>query len=440
MTYAVYARMAGFGSNPTMLIELDTGATATTTNQPRAALGTCVCPANTGGGQSYAFVPLTDMFSSNVLVKFNGTNTLRCTDIGGSQVYNFNYLILVPVTNTATLRPYISAGYPYPSAKGVGVDGSISFTIANRYNDGQYQQHSVVVESNNVSPLVLSNNSAGTMVSYTLSQLLAPNSTNTLRAIFKDSAGVSMTNTWTFTTENPPVIPTSYAQPIGSEANRGFGIFIVKGDDNATGSDFPPTVARAEQQLAGTLTNSITLQPYANEALNNGLYTETNVINYDINLMDTAPLILNSLTNFPDIATATNNIAMEAEMYVQLAAGVYTFGVTSDDGFKLSTGPTPTGTNLTLGVFDGGRPSSETTFDFIVQTNGLYPMRLLYFKSQLGGDDLEFYSISRTNGTRILINDSEQYECHQGFPGGYHHGCKRGTNPESFAQRKCNTV
>lgn len=92
-------------------------------------------------------------------------------------------------------------------------------------------------------------------------------------------------------------------------------------------------------------------------------------------------------------------------MYVQLSACVYTFGVTNYDGFKITTGPMPAVTNFTLGVFDSGRPSSETMFDVFVQTNGLYPMRLLYFKSKLGGNDLELYSINRTNGARILIND-----------------------------------
>jgi hypothetical protein len=96
---------------------------------------------------------------------------------------------------------------------------------------------------------------------------------------------------------------------------------------------------------------------------------------------------------------------MAASMYVQLSPGAYTFGVTSDDGFEFSTGPTLGSTNMTLGEFDAGRGSSETTFSFIVQANGVYPMRLLHFKAQLGGGGVELYSVNPNNGTRILLND-----------------------------------
>src|SRR5207244_3903522 len=85
-----------------------------------------------GRAQNWTFVPLKDFSSSNVLINFPGTNTFRCTCIGSDQNYNFTYLILVPATNTATLRPYISAGFPFPGAGGVAPDQLISFTIANR--------------------------------------------------------------------------------------------------------------------------------------------------------------------------------------------------------------------------------------------------------------------------------------------------------------------
>ena len=184
----------------------------------------------------------------------------------------------------------------------------------------------------------------------------------------------------------------------------GFALQIAKGDDSATNVDFPPSVARAEAQLAGTLTNSTTGLPYANEALNNGNYTETNVINYAID-----PLfygIFSPTNPFPDIpAGGSNDVAMAALMYVQLSPGAYSFGVYSDDGFQFTAGSSPANTNLVLGIADYGRAAAETAFSFIVQSNGLYPMRLLYFKSQFNGGGVELYSISRSNGTRILLND-----------------------------------
>jgi hypothetical protein len=403
LTYTVYARMAGFGDNPVMLMERLASPTVTSSNQPRASLGTFVCP-NTGGAQNWTFVQLKDFFSNPVQVRLPGTNTLRLTCIGSDGNYNVNYLILVPSTNTAVLRPYLASGFPYPGAGGVNPDQNISFVIANSSTNlvvpGSIQ---LFLNSTSVtSGIVVSNNAAGAGVSYQPPALMSPG-TNTLLVIYSDGL-VSLTNQWQFTVAALTIIPPAYALPVGSAAGAGFTLQIAKADDGSTNVDFPPSVARAEAQLAGTLTNSITGLPYTNEALNSGNYTETNVINYAID-----PLFYGifSPTNlFPDLpAGGTNDVAMAALMYVQLSPGAYSFGVYSDDGFQFSAGPTPVNTNLVLGVADYGRAAAETAFSFIVQTNGLYPMRLLYFKSQFNGGGVELYSINRSNGTRILLND-----------------------------------
>src|SRR5205823_5006991 len=77
----------------------------------------------------------------------------------------------------------------------------------------------------------------------------------------------------------------------------------------------------------------------------------------------------------------------------------------SDDGFRQTVGPTVCDTNFVLGEFilDRGN-GTPSTYQFIVQTNGLYPMRLLYWQGRFGGN-VEFYSINRTNGVATLIND-----------------------------------
>ncbi len=403
VTYAVYARMAGFGGNPTMLLERTASPLATTTNQPRAALGTFVCP-QTGGVQDWTFVPLKDFFSNPVLVDFPGTNTFRVTDIGSSGSYNLNYLILVATTNTATLRPYLASGFPYPGLAGVQPDQNISFAIANRQTSVSSVQ--VLLNSTDItSSSAISNNAAGTTVSYQPSPLL-PAGTNTLQVVINDGT-VLQTNTWQFTVVTLPVIPASYALPTNALTARGFTLQIAKGDDSATNKDFPASIARAIAQLNGTLTNSQTGLPYANEALNGGNYSETNDIDYEIDSFFHPPFFATPTPSlFPDLPPgSSNNVAMAATMYVQLSAGIYAFGVTSDDGFLLTTGPTPAGTNLTLAVFDGGRAPAETATTFIVQTNGLYPMQLIYFKAQFNGGGVQLYSINRTTGIRVLLND-----------------------------------
>jgi hypothetical protein len=249
---------------------------------------------------------------------------------------------------------------------------------------------------------VLSNNAAGTLVTYQpgFANILA-SGTNTAEVIFGDGS-VLQTNSWQFTVQSYAVLPTSWALPLTASYSPGFDEQIAKGDDSATATDFLPSVARAVAQLAGTLTNSITGQPYANEALNGGAHIEANTINYAI---DPSFNGLFSPTNpFPDIAVGTsNNVAMAATMYVQLSPGLYSFDVYSDDGFEFSAGSTPTSTNMILGAANFGRAPSTTQFEFLVQTAGLYPMQMIYFKSQLGGGGVELYYNGASGN--VLLND-----------------------------------
>jgi hypothetical protein len=319
------------------------------------------------------------------------------------------YLILVPQTSGATLRPYLASGFPFPAAANVGPDQRISFVIANRQTAVAPGSIQVFLNAVNVtSGIALSNNAAGTAVNYQPPALL-PTGTNTLQVIFTDGS-VSLTNQWQFTVASLPIIPTAFALPLSLANGVGLSIQMARAPDDSTNTDFPPTIARALAQLAGTLTNSLTGQPYTNLAGGpggNGNYLELNAVNYDITGTPQGSYTFNFKTNFPYVpASGTNNfMAMAANMYLYLPAGVYTFAVRSDDGFQLTTGPAPTSTNLTLGIFDAGRGNDNPTqFEFIVQTNGLYPMRLIYDQGEFGGN-IEFYSVNRTNGTPVLIND-----------------------------------
>jgi hypothetical protein len=404
VTYAVYARMSGFNTDPFMSFERMATPEVSTTNQPGAILGEFNAP-QTGGTQDYTFVPLTDFFSNPVLINFGGTNTFRTTDIGGNGAYNVGYLLLVAVTNNATLRPYLTAGFPFPGAQNASPAQSVSFTIANRQTAVVPGSIQLFLNTSNVtSSLTFSNNAAGTIVTYQPAfPNLLPGGTNTAEVIFSDGS-VLQTNTWQFTAQTLTVLPTSWAVPLTGSFARGFSEEIAKGDDSATNTDFKPNVARAVAQLDGTLTNSLTGVPYANEALNGGVNIETNTINYAIDSLFQG--IFTPTSPFPDIpAGTTNNVAMAANMYVYLTPGVYNFDVYSDDGFQFTAGSTPASTNDILGIADFGRAPAGTEFSFIVQTNGLYPMQLIYFKAQLGGGGVELYSINSTTGASVLLND-----------------------------------
>ena len=403
ITYAVYARVSGFTGGGTISLENMATPEVSTANQPGATLGQFNI-SDTGGSQDWTFVPLTDFFSNPVLINFGGTttNTFRVTDINGNGAYNLSYLVLVAVTNTATLRPYLTSGFPYSNAS-VGPLQLVSFTIANRATSVNPASIQLFLNSNNItSSATLSNNAAGTLVSYQpIFPNLLPGGTNTEEVIFSDGT-VSQTDSWTFVVQGLTTLPGSWALPLTSGYSRGFSELIAKGDDSATNKDFPPSVARAEAQLSDTLTNSSTGVPYANEALNNGVYIETNTINYAIDPNFVG--LFNPTNPFPDIVPGTtNNVALEANMYAYLTPGVYNFDVYSDDGFQFTAGSTPTSTNLVLGSANFGRAPTSTEFSFAVTNAGLYPMQLIYFKAQEGGGGVELYSVN--SNVNVLLND-----------------------------------
>lgn len=412
-TYNVYARMSGSGSQPVIRMDRLASSTATVSNQPLAALGTFV-GVNTGDVISnYTFVPLKDMFSSNVLVRFSSTglttNTFRLTRIGDG--YNLNYLIFVPSTDASVQRPYLSAGFPFPNAANVEPDQTISFTIANR----QTSVTNIQLFVNNVGvAITTSSNAAGTIVNHTPTNLYPVGANSTVKVIYTDSANVTLTNQWQFSVANVAVIPAAFALP-GTGVDRGFNIHITKAPNEAPGAQFPASSARAEAHLAGTIINAGTSLAWTNEAggpTGDGRYAETNAINYN-QALGFADSGIGGDGLFPYVAQSLggsytddpNYISMAAIGYAQLSPGLYKWGVRCDDGFRLTFGIGANPTNLLVGEFEGSHgDNSPTEFEFVVLTNGFYPFRLLYYENTVFAN-CELYSINRTNGQTILLND-----------------------------------
>ena len=199
--YSLYARAASGGGGQ-FEIEALVNATATVSNQPFAALGRVNVPV-TGGSRVFSgqLMPLTDIYGNTVVVPLSGTKTIRCTALS-SRGYNLEYLLLVEVTNaTSTLRPYIAAGSPAANATGVALASPITFTIANRQTTVNTGTIKVYTNSVNVTTgIVLSNNAAGTVVTYTPTSNFAPNSTTTISVTFTDSGSVNLSNSWSFVT------------------------------------------------------------------------------------------------------------------------------------------------------------------------------------------------------------------------------------------------
>ncbi|MCB1126178.1 MAG: hypothetical protein KDM81_06765, partial [Verrucomicrobiae bacterium] len=66
---------------------------------------------------------------------------------------------------------------------------------------------------------------------------------------------------------------------------------------------------------------------------------------------------------------------------------------------RLGTDPT-----LRLGEFNGARGASDTIFNFVVPTAGLWPLRCLWLEAG-GGANVEWFSVS-PEGEKVLLNDA----------------------------------
>lgn len=222
---------------------------------------------------------------------------------------------------------------------------------------------------------------------------------HTVRATFSDNAGNQHTNEWTFTYAT---LSAANANPSATGVAPGFNVRLVQAP--VDGPALANSLARAELQLA---TNA----PASLVAFTTNVISS--VINYSQKDTNSDGYVAEGNfgpdLNFPGInpvdQSDPNDLAMEIHAYLQLAAGAYTFGVISDDGFQLRSGATFADTSATVlgeclsGTYNG-------TFDFTAPVAGLYPFRLVWFERG-GGAHVELFNVDRTSGTKTLINAAD---------------------------------
>ena len=198
--YNIYARASSAGTGQFEVERLATNAVAST-NQPLIPLGRVNVP-NTGGSLVYSgqLTPVTDFFGNPVIISLSGTNTLRQTALG-SRDYNLEYFDIVAVPGASTNRPYIATGSPAPNATDVALNSGITLSIANRQTLMTTNGLQLILNSTNItSRVVVSSNAVGMTLSWTPTNSLPSDSTNTLKLIFSDNNGTFVTNTWVFFT------------------------------------------------------------------------------------------------------------------------------------------------------------------------------------------------------------------------------------------------
>ncbi len=352
------------------------------------------------GLDRYGNVQLTDAAGQPVVVRFaGGVDTLRVQDrITGNAddevgILLQNYLVFVPAADPGTLRPVVAMATPIANATVNSVSPVTTATIVNRdttVNTGSVQ---LSLNGSSVSATVTPT-TTGADVSYALpAPLPSPGLVTNLLA-FQDSAGVWQTNTWTWTLTYP-FLRGANSLPPGTLTLRGWELRMVQTNSP---SGLGNELSRAEQQLAipPEIPYEVTTQ------------TVWQVFNWNDAGDGTTATDFGHFTGATGVPGLSpdythDNIACEMFGYLELAAGVHRFGVVSDDGFQLRSGTTPRDSAATVLGFRGG--SFNSTFDFVVESSGLYPVRCLWYENT-GGTTFQMYSVDLANTNSLtLVND-----------------------------------
>ncbi len=433
--YNVYLRVSSQGRQDVRLDQVLSG--LGTSNQTTALRGEFLVP-NTQGLTRFRYIPLTDGAGNLQTLTLSGLNTLRLT---ANQVrtgvtptddpisdLQLNWLLFVPTTAPASSQPFIASASPSANSDNFGPTATASIVILNRTSavscPGSIQLRFDGV--NVTSAATISCTTAegpGATVSYRPPGFLVPNSVHTMSLVFSDGT-TTQSNQWAFTVE--PSIPLLVAgDGLAGSPDTLFTVQVNKAQNGADPTacavqgPFENWIPRAEQQLAGQLINGDTGQPYPNQAAGttSGFYTEGNAIQYE-QCGGTTPFFGQAKT-FPGIpatdpggdwdcaAGSPDHFAVAATIKLQLGAGVYRMGVNSDDQFKVTAGGA-TGTNVFLASSVNSLPDTthDGQFEFVVQNNGIYNLRLLYEEGE-GGAFVEWYWVNRTTGTRELVRPLE---------------------------------
>jgi len=203
--------------------------------------------------------------------------------------------------------------------------------------------------------------------------------------------------------QTPTVIPPNFAMPAGAVNTTAPG-FVVRPYQTAASSG--GTLAWTEEQLAGQHGPNIADLTGANA---NGTFTVGTVVNWSApsGVVVDGFAAADAFPGVPDGSPSTANFSEEVLTYLEFpAAGTYTLGVNSDDGFGVAVSPLNPKDRFSavqVGKFDGTRGAGDSTFQVSVSQPGIYPFRLVYFQGG-GGDNLAWFSVPSATSTN-LVND-----------------------------------
>ncbi len=400
--YLLYARGGSAGPRG-IRVDLVTG-DRSKPGQAVAFLGVINVP-NTGGAGSFDYGYLANSRGQPAVLALGGLTTLRFTFPSAAANLSLNYFALVPAPPSAETQVI---AFPADGTTGVAPDVALEALVIAGSNPIDAASVKLFFDGADVSAQAQISTERG-LVRLKFapgSGLLASGSSHSARVVYPGGDSSS-----TFTVANLNVIPAAWGTDAASVSGkpRGFSGRIHKASDDAPGALFPNTIQRAVDQLAGKIIDPATGRPFANEAAGasgNGAFVESDTINYEQTGLDEG---IGGDRPFPNLdALDQNNIAMEVVSYLELKSGVHRLGISCDDGFVVYAGPSAAEAKLVVGVREPGGGTAPVTFDFVIQKDGVYAFRMLFFEGT-GGADIEWYSDNRVTGERILLNAPGSY-------------------------------
>ncbi len=278
-------------------------------------------------------------------------------------------------------------------------------------------------------PNSITKNGTATSVTYAnFANLLASGSTNSVAVTFKDANGVALSGNVSFVVPAYSTLVTTPGVTVSTAAtNSGFQVYpwhTAVSQPNDVNQWTEAQILGQEgtnyAQFVGWNNSQSGLNENALLGAQGYYFPYTNYINWDVVGPNGGDGNFTANNNYPEnefpginlgnypnedpsTVTDVNNFTELVETWLYLPAGVYTMGVSSDDGFSVKNGKTPADvTGQLLGEFEGGRGAANTLFTVVAPTSGFYPFRLLYEEGG-GGADCEWFTVS--NGVIQLIND-----------------------------------
>jgi len=395
-TFNVYSRQSTFALPLSQITLEKVTSDAHTNDQTAYVLGTFQQVGDGAGDTGYDVhrdVPLTDAAGNQLVVRLTGgVQTLRVRDVyvndrNNADIFH-NYMVFVPVADPGTLRPVVSMTSPQAGAVS-RISPKSELTYAEIANRDTTVNTSTIAMTINGAPaaITITNTTGGAQVYWSFAALAAaPTYTHTLT--FKDSAGSNLVYSWTY---SYPFLRATNSLPLGALSARGFHHRTAQSDNG--GVNLGNSLARAEDQLA--------VPPVIPVDIN----YEADIPNLTLDWNnDTAtPQDVPGLTGVPGSPFPLNNIATEDLGYMELTAGPHRFSASSDDGFQLRSGATPTALNaVVMGEQDGS--TFGGTFDFVVEAPGLYAIRNLWEENG-GGANFSLRSVNLTDNSTLVVND-----------------------------------